>query len=163
MAHCPVSSDDADTVAPIVVIGVGNEVMRDDGVGTFVARRLQEENLGPDVELVEGAAGGLDLVFELEGRERAIIVDAARMGLEPGAVRLVRREEIEERLVPIASLHHIALHDVLELAELSGIHPEITVVAVEPAEVVPGLGLSPAVEAAVPEMIRLVKELVART
>ncbi len=161
MAHCNVSSN-GDTVAPIVVIGVGNEVMRDDGVGTDVVRRLQEENLGPDVELIEGAVGGLDLVFDLEGRERAIIIDAARMGLEPGAVRLVRREEIEQRLLPLASLHHIGLHDVLELAEMSGIRPEIIVVAVEPAEVVPGLGLSATVEAAVPEMIGLVQELLAR-
>ena len=161
MAHCNASSH-GDTVAPLVVIGVGNEVMRDDGVGTCVVRRLEEENLGPEVELVEGAVGGLDLVFDLEGRDLAIIIDAARMGLEPGTVRLVRREEIEERLLPLASLHDIALHDVLELADLTGIRPEIVVVAVEPAEVVPGLGLSPAVEAAVPEMMRLVMELVGR-
>jgi hydrogenase maturation protease len=162
MADCPVRSE-SDTLAPTVVLGVGNEIMRDDGVGNVVVRRLQEEELGPDVELIEGAVGGLDLIFDLEGRERAIIVDAARMGLEPGAVRLVRREEIEERLVPLASLHSIGLHDVLELAELSGVRAEITVVAVEPGEVLPGLGLTPAVEAAVPEMVRLVKQLLADT
>jgi hydrogenase maturation protease len=161
MAHCPVSSE-GDPLAPTVVIGVGNEIMRDDGVGNVVVRRLQEEGLGAGVDLVEGAVGGLDLIFDLEGRERAIIIDAARMGLEPGAVRLVTREQIEDRTVPLASLHSLALHDVLELAELTGLHPEITVVAVEPAEVLPGLGLSPAVEAAVPEMVRLVKELVVR-
>ena len=161
MADCNASSED--TVAPFVVIGVGNEVMRDDGVGTYVIRKLQEVNLGPDVELIEGAVGGLDLIFDLEGRERAIIVDAARMGLAPGEVRVVRREQIEERVLPLASLHHIALHDVLELADLSGIRPQITVVAVEPAEVLPGLGLSPAIEAAVPEMVALVKELLAQT
>jgi hydrogenase maturation protease len=159
MADCPVIFE-SDTLAPTVVIGVGNEIMRDDGVGNVVVRRLQEEDLGPEVELIEGAVGGLDLIFDLEGRERAIIVDAARMGLEPGAVRLVRREEIEERMVPLASLHSLALHDVLELADISGLHLEITVVAVEPAEVLPGLGLSPAVEAAVPEMVRLVKEII---
>lgn len=147
---------------PTVVLGIGNELMRDDGVGTVVARRLQEENLGADVEVIPGAVGGLDLVFDLEGRERAIIVDAARMGLSPGQVRVVRREEIEDRLLPLASLHEIGLHDVLELAELTGASPEVVVVAVEPAEVLPGLGLSPAVQAAVPEMIRLVRELVAQ-
>ncbi len=156
------SSPNPDGVAPVVVIGVGNELMRDDGVGTWVVRQLEEENLGPEVELVEGAVGGLDLVFDLEGRELAVIIDAARMGLAPGTVRLVRREEIEERLLPLASLHEIALHDVLELADLTGIRPEIAVVAVEPEEVVPGLGLSPAVESAVPEMLKLVKQLVTR-
>lgn len=149
-------------VAPLVVIGVGNELMRDDGVGVAVVRRLQEENLEGPVELIEGAVGGLDLVFYLEGRERAIIVDAARMGLEPGTVRLLQREEIESRLMPIASLHDIALHDVLELAELSGIGAEIVVVAVEPGEVLPGLGLTAPVAAAVPEMVRLVRQLVTR-
>jgi hydrogenase maturation protease len=161
MAYSPGSS--AEPVAPIVVIGVGNELMRDDGVGIEVIRRLEEENLGAGVELIEGAVGGLDLVFDLEGRERAIVVDAARMGLAPGTVRLVQREQIEERMVPLASLHYIGLHDVLELAEMTGIHPEVTVVAVEPAEVLPGLGLTGAVAAAVPEMVRLVKELVRKT
>jgi len=97
----------------------------------------------------------------LEGRRRALLLDAAHMGLTPGEVRVVRREEIEDRLVPLTSLHQLALHDVLELAELTGLQAEVTLVAVEPAEVLPGMGLTPAVEAAVPEMIRLVKELLA--
>jgi len=156
-------SADPERRRAVVVLGLGNELMRDDGVGTVVARRLEEENLGAEVEIIPGAVGGLDLIFDLEGRERAIIVDAARMGLSPGEVRVVRREEIEDRLLPLASLHQIGLHDVLELAELTGISPEVVVVAVEPAEVLPGLGLSPAVQAAVPEMIRLVKELAAQT
>jgi len=156
MADSPASS--AEPVAPLAVIGVGNELMRDDGVGIEVVRRLREENLGAHVELIEGAVGGLDLVFYLEERERVIIVDAARMGLAPGTVRLVQREEIEERLVPLASLHDIALHDVLELAELTGIGAEVVVVAVEPGEVLPGLGLTAPVAAAVPEMVRMVKE-----
>jgi len=69
----------------VVVIGVGNELLRDEGVGMVVARALQGEKLPPNVRVVEGGVGGLDLLFEMEGAERAIIVDAADMGLEPGS------------------------------------------------------------------------------
>jgi len=154
-------SEAPDRPPTTVVIGVGNELMRDDGVGSLVARRLQQEDLGPDVEVIEGGVGGLDLLFDLEGCARAIIIDAAHMGLEPGAVRLVAREEIEKRLEPLHSLHQLGLHEVVELAQLTGLTAEVTVVAVEPGEVAPGLKLTPEVEAAVPEMIRLVRELVA--
>jgi hydrogenase maturation protease len=146
-----------------LVLGVGNELMRDDGVGTFVARQLQAESLGPEVAVVAGATSGLDLIWEMEGYARVVLVDAARMGLAPGEVRQVPREEIEDRMVPLRSLHELALHDVLDLAELSGIAPEVVVVAVEPAEVLPGEGLTPAVAAAVPEMLRLVRTLVTQT
>ncbi|NLO75099.1 MAG: hydrogenase maturation protease [candidate division WS1 bacterium] len=152
----------ATPVPETLVLGVGNDLMRDDGAGSEAARRLQEEDLGPGVEVIVGGVEGLDLIFELEGRTRAILLDAAHMGLTPGDVRVVRREEIEDRLVPLTSLHQLALHDVLELAELTGLQAEVTLVAVEPAEVLPGMGLTPAVQAAVPEMIRLAKELLRR-
>ena len=143
-----------------LVLGVGNELRSDDGVGSVVARLLQEEALGEGVEVVDGAAGGLDLIFEMQDYARVVIVDAARMGLAPGAVRVVVREEIEVRVQPLASLHSLGLADVLELAELAGVAPQVRVVAVEPAEVLPGMSLSPAVQAAVPEIVRTVKELV---
>jgi hydrogenase maturation protease len=156
-------STDAEWHCDTLILGVGNELMTDDGAGVEAARRLREENLGPGVEVIVGGVAGLDLIFELEHCSRAIILDAAHMGLAPGEVRLVRREEIEERLVPLRSLHEIALHDVLDLADLAGVHAEIQLVAVEPAEVLPGRGLTPAVEAAIPEMLRLVKDLLQRT
>jgi hydrogenase maturation protease len=90
------SSEEA--VREVLVLGVGNDLMRDDGAGTEVARRLQAEDLGPGVEVIAGGVAGLDLIFDLEGRARAILVDAAHMGLAPGDVRVVRREEIEDRI-----------------------------------------------------------------
>lgn len=152
----------AERAPATVILGVGNELMTDDGVGVEAARRLQAEDLGPDVEVVLGGIGGLNLIFELEQCRRALILDAAHMGLPPGSVRVVEREELEDRIQPLISLHQLALHDVLDLAELAGVTAEVTLVAVEPEEVLPGIGLTQTVEAALPEMIRLVKELLAQ-
>jgi hydrogenase maturation protease len=154
-------SEDAEWKCDTLILGVGNELMTDDGAGVEAARRLREADLGPGVEVILGGVSGLDLIFELEHCRRAFLLDAAHMGLEPGEVRVVARDEIESRLVPLRSLHELALHDVLDLAELVGVTAEIQLVAVEPAEVLPGMGLTPVVEAAVPEMVRRVKELLA--
>jgi hydrogenase maturation protease len=146
----------------IVVIGVGNELMRDEGVGVVVARALQGENLPEGVEVVEGGVAGLDLLFEMEGADRAVIVDAAEMGLEPGAIRVFTPDELEfEGLGKLASLHHISLLDVLELGKLTGLQTEVVIVGLQPAEVAPGSGLTPQVGEAVGRAVEEVKRLVA--
>ncbi len=144
----------------VVVIGVGNELLRDEGVGMVVARALQGEKLPPNVRVVEGGVGGLDLLFEMEGAERAIIVDAADMGLEPGSIRVLSPEQLElEGVGPIASLHQISLNDVLELGRLTGMEAEVIIVGIQPAEIAPGTGLTVQVGQAVAEAVAKVKSL----
>jgi len=144
----------------VVVIGVGNELLRDEGVGMVVARALQGEKLPPNVRVVEGGVGGLDLLFEMEGAERAIIVDAADMGLEPGSIRVLSPEQLElEGVGPIASLHQISLNDVLELGRLTGLEAEVIIVGIQPAEIAPGTGLTLQVGQAVAEAVAKVKSL----
>jgi hydrogenase maturation protease len=145
-----------------VVLGVGNELMRDEGVGVAVARALAAHALSEGVRVVEGGVGGLDLLFEFDGADRVIIVDAAEMGLEPGAVRVFTPDDIEMgEPVRMTSLHGISLLDVLELGRLTGIEAEVVIVGIQPAEVAPGLGLTAAVEAAVGEAERLIADLLA--
>lgn len=148
--------------APVLVLGIGNELARDDGVGVIAARVLQQERLPDGVEVVEGGAGGFDLVFELEGRRRAIIIDAADMGAPPGTVRGFALDDVETELVTLhASLHQVGLPDVLEIARLVGPLPDVWIIGVQPKEVLPGFGLSPEVGRAIPEIVRKVREALA--
>ncbi|MDI7274642.1 MAG: hydrogenase maturation protease [Anaerolineae bacterium] len=144
----------------VLVLGVGNEALQDEGVGIHVARALAEENLPPNVRVLEGGTAGWALLGSLEGAGRLVLVDAMAMGRAAGTVVTVRPEEI--RRIPPAertSLHAVAITDVLELAEALDLAPaEVLVVGIQPARVAPGLGLSPELQRALPRAVEAVLE-----
>ncbi len=147
-----------------VVLGVGNELYRDEGVGVVVARLLAEEGTAPGVQVVEGALGGINLLFEMEGAQRVIVVDAVDMGAAPGTVRVFTPQEVE--VVPpamIASLHQVGLEQVLELGQLIGVQPQVHIVGIQPEVVAPGFELTETVTQAVPEALAAVRRLLAQT
>ncbi len=144
----------------VVVIGVGNELYDDDGVGVAVARELAAAGPPAGVEVIEGHVGGLDLLFDMEEADHVIFVDAVAMGRAPGEVVAFTPEEV--KLLPpgtVASLHHIGLEQVLGLAELMGVTPNLHVVGIEPERVAPGLALSEAAARAVPVALAEVRRL----
>jgi hydrogenase maturation protease len=145
-----------------VVLGVGNELYRDEGVGVVVARQLALEELPPEVRVVEGALGGINLLFEMEGASLVIVLDAVDMGLPPGTVRAFTPEEVE--VVPpamVASLHQVGLGQVLELGQLIGVRPRVHIVGIQPEAVAPGFDLTDTVTQAIPEALRTVRRLLA--
>ena len=151
----------ADT-RPVLVIGVGNEALRDEGVGIHVARALLERDLPPHVRVVEGGTGGWGLVGHLEGVWRLVLVDAMAVGRPPGTVVAVRPEEIRRvRPADRTSLHRTSVFDLLELARALGLEPpETCIVGVEPAEVTWGLELSPALQQALPGAVEAVLQAI---
>jgi len=142
-----------------VVIGIGNVLQGDDGVGVHAVRRLRGRLPG-DVELVEGGVWGLDLLPFLEGREKAVFIDAVDAGEEPGAVfRFSPREVRRTPSGPPISLHDLGLYELIGAAQLLDQCPEdIIVIAVQVKEIATGEGLSEEVEAALPVVCRLVEE-----
>lgn len=146
-----------------VVLGVGNELYRDEGVGVVVARLLAEEGTAPGVRVIEGALGGINLLFEMEGARHVIVVDAVDMGAPPGTVRTFTPEEVE--VVPpamVASLHQVGLGQVLELGQLIDVRPQVHIVGIQPEAVAPGFDLTETVARAVPEALASVRQLLAQ-
>nr|HID13996.1 hydrogenase maturation protease [Anaerolineae bacterium] len=138
----------------VLVLGLGNPLRGDDGVGCRLAEELARRELPPGVQVLDGGAVGLGLLDLMEGWERVIIVDAAEMGRRPGG--FVRFTPSDVRLASVSdrfSLHHAGLSEVLVLADALGrALPEMVIFGVQPAEVGWGEGLSPAVEAALPAL-----------
>lgn len=140
---------------PILILGLGNPLQGDDGVGCRAIEALQRMALPETVEAVDAGTPGVGLIHLLEGRERAILVDAAEMGAQPGAVIRFRPEEVTltgsaERF----SLHRSAVSDALALARALALPlPEIVFFGVQPASVGWETALSPAVDAALPGLI----------
>lgn len=142
-----------------LVVGVGNEMMRDEGVGVAVARALRAERLGKETRVLELGTRGFDLIYEMESAARVIVIDAVRAGREPGSVYVFEPEEARSINTRTSSLHGLDLLDVLELAAATGIRPQVMIVGVEPQEVAPGLGLSQRVERRLGEVVNRVRRL----
>jgi hydrogenase maturation protease len=141
-----------------VVIGLGNPLRGDDGVGVRVVEVLAAQPLPQDVEVVDGGTQGLGIVSLMEGRRRAIVVDAASVGRSPG--QFVRFTLDEARLLgddqPL-SVHAAGLGDALLLAQVLGTLPdEVIIFGVQPSRVQWDSSLSPEVEAALPALIAAV-------
>jgi len=138
----------------IRIIGVGNPLMGDDGVGIAVVERLQQETLPAGVEVVDGGTGGLTLLDLMAGADRVILVDAVETGRPPGTViRLAGADLMLPEQAPAFSLHETALPSVFALGRELGVLPRSLVLfGVQPASVERRMGLSPAVAAAVAEV-----------
>jgi len=109
------------------------------------------------VRVVELGARGLDLICEMEGAERVIVIDAVRAGGKPGSICRFAPEEARSVNSRTSSLHGIDLLDVLELAAVMKIRPQVVIVGVEPEEVTPGQSLSETVRSCVPQVVEVVK------
>jgi len=144
----------------IRVIGVGSPLMGDDGFGPRVIQELQRRGDPEGVEAVDAGVGGLTLIGLLEGADRVLLIDAARMGEPPGTLRVFPLKGGGAAQPAHLSLHEISLRPVLDFADALGIRPEMVLLGVEPEVVAPGCGLSPAVEKAVPKAIELALEYV---
>ena len=145
----------ADTCAAILVLGIGNLVMGDDGAGVRVVQELQKRYLfPPHVEIMDGGTLGLDLLPKLEGIGRLLVVDAVETGGEPGTVVRLLGEELPIALQTKVSPHQMGLKDLLAVAELTGHAPrEMVLVGIQPASIGMDIELSPYVAEKLEEMI----------
>ena len=143
-----------------LVIGLGNPLRGDDGVGPRVVEELSRRELPEGVTALDEGAGGFDLLQVLEGWQRVVLVDAADIGRESGQfVRFTPDQARFAETTDSFSPHHAGLGEVLVLADILGqTLPEMTIFAVQPAEIGWREGLSPAVEAALPALTDAVLE-----
>lgn len=147
-------------MARVLIAGIGNVFLGDDGFGVEVARRLADgDGLPPDVEVVDAGIAGLHLAFRLlEGYDLFIAVDVVARGEAPGTIYV-----LEPRLdgePAQADAHAINLPSVFAMVRaMGGALGRVLVVGCEPARLDAEMGLSPAVAAAIDPVIRRVRQL----
>ncbi|HEY3763852.1 MAG TPA: hydrogenase maturation protease [Gaiellales bacterium] len=152
----------------ILVAGIGNSWLRDDGFGGEVARRLEQRELPPGVTVVDFGTGGLDLAYEvMRGYDALLLVDASRQGEPPGTLYVMEADEADVA-TGIADGDTIDPHamdpaSVLRFVKAVGGWPgQVLVIACEPAEVEEvGFGLSPEISGAVDQAVDLVLSTIA--
>ena len=138
-----------------VVLGLGNMLMTDDGIGLAALARLEEEWFIPRaVEMVDGGTWGMNLLPIIEGADRVLVLDAIDSGAEPGTLSVLRDTEVPRVLAQKLSPHQIDLREVLALAALRGTLPdELVALGVQPGVVALGTDLSPVVEARLGDLV----------
>ncbi|HJV64106.1 MAG TPA: HyaD/HybD family hydrogenase maturation endopeptidase [Geomonas sp.] len=148
----------------VLVLGIGNLLMTDDGIGVRAVQLLSDRYLFPEgVTVVEGGTLGLDLLPQVQDAQRLLIVDAVEAGTAAGSLVRYAGGELpllpEDRLSP----HQIGLKDLLALSAALGCAPEETVVlGVQPESVAVGIALSAPVEAQLEPLVGKVLEELAR-
>jgi hydrogenase maturation protease len=156
-ALCPLLLTGWVVAGRIVVIGVGNLLLRDEGVGIHAVRDLQKRVLPPGVEVMDAGVAGIGLLDLFSGARKLVLIDAAEMGLEPGAVVRFTPEDVRFRSGDLKlSTHDVALPEVLTLArDLNRCPSEVVIIGIQPKEISWGTELTPEIQAAVPRVVEL--------
>jgi len=148
----------------IVVIGVGNLLLGDEGAGIHAVNKLKKDSFPANVEIVDGGTAGIDLLYWLEDADYAIIIDCLEAGEEPGAIFRIPAEEIAfNSSGQIISLHDLNLQEVFYAADKLGKLPPTVIYGIQPGEIAFSEQLSPAVNEALPSLVRLIKKEIDQT
>lgn len=131
-----------------LVLGIGNYLMGDEGVGVYVAQQIAEEPLPDGVEVLDGGTGGFHLMGAMEEHPFVVMVDATLDGRPAGTVRRIE-PRFSADFPRAMSTHDVGLRDVVEAMCLRGRLPQILLYVISVEDVQPmHIGLTPAVQAA---------------
>jgi len=146
--------------AKVVVIGVGNPLLGDEGLGIAAVERLKKRPLPRTVEVVDAGTDSLDALLDAKDAERVIIVDAVDANAEPGAlIRLNADDLFRSESEPLLSLHQLSLKESLCLAELTGFdRNRLTIIGMQPEKVEPSMSLSDTVKERMDSLIREIEK-----
>lgn len=130
----------------IVVGGLGNPLMTDEGIGIYILQELKTKgNCPANVDLIDLGSSAMNVVHAIAGRQKAVLIDCACMEEVPGTIRKFSPNEV----VSTKTLRHFSLHegnlmDSLELSQRLGEYPHnVVIFGIQPESMLPGEGLSP--------------------
>jgi hydrogenase maturation protease len=144
----------------VVVMGIGNLLLKDDGVAIHALRKLQETVSFPDnidVELIDCGTVPDISIFLDRPVDKLIIIDAIKAHGKPGAIYCITPDVLERESHDIISAHDLNLRESLALMRLAGTFPgEMVIIGVEPGEMDWGVDLTPEVEAKLPDLVSII-------
>lgn len=141
----------------VLVLGVGNILLKDDGLGPFVVKELEESYKSSDVTFLDGGTLGLDLLAYIEGHSCLLVIDALDVGKEPGSI-FCWEGKILDGFSPQVSIHDVGVKELLLALHLLDIEIEIVVMGIQMEDISWGMELSESVQKSIP----LLKEAVTK-
>ncbi|MDR3288593.1 MAG: HyaD/HybD family hydrogenase maturation endopeptidase [Peptococcaceae bacterium] len=141
----------------IMIMGIGNVLLSDEGCGVQFLKELEEAQLPEDVELLEGGTAGLELVHLIKEADFLILIDAVNAQSDPGALFRFQPEELSVFPPEFqVSFHQVGIIEVLSVAKLLGNAPQTLIYGIQPKSLEWGMELSAEVRAVFPRLLRLV-------
>ena len=142
----------------VAVIGVGNILLQDEGVGIHIVNALiKEYRFDPPIEIVDGGTTGMDLLNYFEDNEKILIIDAVNFDKEPGFIGSIENDDILTVLTTKLTMHHLGLTDVLSTMKVHDIKPEqMFLLGIQPESLELEMELSETVAARLPRMIEVI-------
>lgn len=136
-----------------LVLGIGNILMRDDGVGVRSVEAFERlYSTGNEIECLDGGTAGAKLADILSGFTYLVIVDAIKDGRQPGAIRHLKSDDILKNDTALTTAHGVGVRELLALAAFEGRAPETSVIGIVPEKVCPGLTLTDTIERLLPKI-----------
>ena len=143
----------------ILILGVGNLLLTDDGFGVHVINELRNIPLPPNVTLIEAGIVSHQLIPDFHEADFLIFIDAVEAGDTPGSIFRFRPEDMRFMSQLKTSLHEMSLMDVLLMTELTGKRPETIIIAVQPKDVRScSMELNDEIKSVIPKVIALIIE-----
>lgn len=147
--------------APTLIMGIGNILLRDEGIGVRVVEAMRDVVLPEGVELLDAGTAGADLLDLVADRAKVIVIDAIDADAQPGTVLRLKAEDLAPDEGAPISLHQLGLAQSLAMADQLGCAPrEVVVFGIQPKTIETGLELTETVAAAIPSVIEAVLEAV---
>jgi hydrogenase maturation protease len=143
----------------IVVLGLGNILMSDEGIGVYIVERLQKQAAEfPNADFIDAGTGGMNILHLIANRRKAVIIDCAVIGLAPGDIKRFIPEDVSSvKKVSHFSLHDVDILKVLEISKQIGEYPdEVVIFGIEPARLEQGSSLSGRLAARVDQYVQIV-------
>jgi hydrogenase maturation protease len=140
----------------ILIVGVGNLLLRDEGLGVHVIQALQDKKLPPHVDLLDMGTATMNLAFYLDGVQKVIIVDALKAGQAPGTIYQCHPEDLVADKEGPVFLHDLGVVESLSMSQKLGYSPEVVIIGVEPKAIDWGMELTDEVQKQVPAIIDII-------
>ena len=151
------------TESKVAVIGVGNILLQDEGVGIHIVNALiKDYRFDPPIEIVDGGTTGMDLIPYFEENDKIIIVDAVNFDKEPGFIGSIENEDILTVLTTKLTMHHLGLTDVLSTMKVHDIKPEqMFLLGIQPDSMELDMELTDVIADRIPRMMEVLQQKLA--
>lgn len=143
-----------------IILGIGNLLNSDEGVGIHAIRALQQKGTAADFEIIDGGTLGLNLLPLVEEASHLIVLDAIDEHKEPGALIELMREQVPLFSNIKMSQHQLSFQEVLGLAQIRGHLPEhLALLGIQPSDLSVGVDLSPVVARVLPQLVARAEDI----
>ncbi|MCP4115208.1 MAG: hydrogenase maturation protease [Desulfobacteraceae bacterium] len=146
----------------LLVLGVGNILLMDEGIGVHAVHELMKETWPDDVDFIDGGTFTQDIFYLFREYEIILVLDIVKAGKEPGTIYRLSESDLRKDESQTLSLHDIDLLDSLSMTELMGHKPELHVIGIEPEDLDWDMELTPTLQKLFPQYLEIVRQEVRR-